>query len=1314
MRLPRFTAAQVAGVLVALLGAAIGARWLFELDSIARVLPGSERLGPINPLLFVAAGICLLGSALPARKPWIDRCTLVCSGLLVLLPLGFLFETVAGVPLGIDIGPKGSVPTPANPNPGRMSPNASLGFLFAGIAFWLWRRPLAGWWRTGYLALVACVAAIGLGGLAGHALGLEELYRVAGFNRMLPPTAVGLSMLGAGLWLLHDQSERWDAVQAREFERRIGRRSVAVVTLVALGCGVAGFAALRDTFEKSVSQNMSLTATTTATSLAHAIDVSLWFPRTVASRPTVTQTLDKLSTNQNDPVAREFLQKVADSFLTAELTGVEFYNAGGVLVGSAGAMVRGKAQVVHPMRNTGQTAFLAWHDGYLLVTENDVRSDGQRVGRSVTEQRLPLFDRLLGELRSLNETSDAAICGRDEAKAVCGPNRLRPTAFERPLFDAQGQPSLPIVRALLGERGVQYFKDTRGRSVISAFAPIKDFGLGLAVRNDVEMLYAPLRARLNALALALTGIIVLAICVQRSQVRPALLRLVQSEQSVKAIIEEQSELVSLATPDGVLTYVNPAYARHFGLTPGDMVGSNLFDHVDPADRDQVRLKIAAVIAGDQPSKNENRMLAKNGSVRWVSWTNRCQRDASGAALLHSVGRDVTERRTAQEALLRSQAILERTGHVAGVGGWELDLATGDLEWTAETRRIHGVGPQFKPTLDTALEFYSPENRAVVSAAVEQGIHDGRPWNLELPLVTATGRRIWVHAQGQAEFEHGRPVRLVGAFQDITERKQLEQRLAQSESFVRKVTDSLPVRIAYVDKETRYQFVNLAHSRRFALPRESIIGRTRRELTPSTSDDAIESAMAAVLAGREQRFEFEEIADGKSVCIESRLIPDIGDDGSVRGFYSTGVDITERSAADRALRELTTIFDNTTDYVVQADWRGQITYMNPAVRRSLGMTLDEPVAGRSFTEFNTSETNQLFAEVIVPATKAKGVWVGNTTVYAAGNQVVPVNHMVIAHRGTDGRVSRYSAIMRDISDEVRARQEQERQAATLRSVTEALPAIVAVVGADGRYRFVNSAFERWVGAQRGSIIGRSLPEVLGRIDAERCQPWVERVLSGETVNFEREYPNRSAARHLAVTYIPMWLDSASVDGFVGVAQDITQHKQEEGRLLQLSQRDALTGLLNRSGFEQYLRTQRSHGVDAGVQSLALLYIDLDHFKPVNDTHGHPVGDKVLQQFAQRLQNAVRPTDAVARLGGDEFAIALVGVRESAHAHAIADKVIAAAGMPFEVGALTLHVGASVGVAFGADTAIEWEELVARADAMLYQAKASGRGRQAGST
>ena len=130
---------------------------------------------------------------------------------------------------------------------------------------------------------------------------------------------------------------------------------------------------------------------------------------------------------------------------------------------------------------------------------------------------------------------------------------------------------------------------------------------------------------------------------------------------------------------------------------------------------------------------------------------------------------------------------------------------------------------------------------------------------------------------------------------------------------------------------------------------------------------------------------------------------------------------------------------------------------------------------------------------------------------------------------------------------------------------------------------------------------------------------------------------------------------------------------------------------------------------------MLYIDLDHFKPVNDQHGHGVGDQVLQRFAERMRKIVRPTDCVARLGGDEFAIVLLGVNDRKIARAVAEKVIAAANKPFAVGELQITIGVSVGVAFavsakpGASGASGWADLVARADANLYKAKAAGRGR-----
>jgi diguanylate cyclase (GGDEF)-like protein/PAS domain S-box-containing protein len=338
----------------------------------------------------------------------------------------------------------------------------------------------------------------------------------------------------------------------------------------------------------------------------------------------------------------------------------------------------------------------------------------------------------------------------------------------------------------------------------------------------------------------------------------------------------------------------------------------------------------------------------------------------------------------------------------------------------------------------------------------------------------------------------------------------------------------------------------------------------------------------------------------------------------------------------------------------------------------------------------------------------GVWLGETTVLREGGQPVTVDHMVIAHRDAQGRVSRYSAVMRDISAELQARQQLMLQTSTLHSIAETIPAVVAVVGSDGHYRFANRAFELWCGRPRGMVVGRSLQDVLGEDDYQRSLPWVQRALAGETVSFEKEYAGRAHNRHMAISFIPLRVDGGTVEGFVAMAQDITEHREEAQRLLMLSERDALTGVLNRAGFERYLQHKVQEG---GVAGLALLYIDLDRFKPINDLHGHPAGDEVLRQFARRLQAAVRPTDAVARLGGDEFAIVLSGLREKTHADTIADKVVEAAHTPFHCAGLALEIGASVGVALGADDGQGWQGLVARADALVYQAKAQGRGRRA---
>lgn len=550
------------------------------------------------------------------------------------------------------------------------------------------------------------------------------------------------------------------------------------------------------------------------------------------------------------------------------------------------------------------------------------------------------------------------------------------------------------------------------------------------------------------------------------------------------------------------------------------------------------------------------------------------------------------------------------------------------------------------------------------------------------------------------------------------RAEQERAVLQSERFMRLIADSLPIRIAYVDASLKYRFVNQAQCDRYGLTRLEILGHSRSELKNSANNPLIDARVKAVLRGEAQFFQFDESTAQGVRKIDSTLTPDVLANGEVAGFFTTGIDVTERVDAERALHELNAIIENTTDFVTQINHRGTVTYMNPAARRACGIALDAPLGVLNYQAFNTERTLRLHAEVIFPALENRGVWVGESTVYGENKREIPVSHMVIAHRNAQGRIERYSTVMRDITVENTAKLEVLRQMNTLRSVTEAISESVAVVGADLRYRFVNSAFERSMATPRENIIGHTMREVLGRDAFLHSLPQLARALAGETVSFESTFDGADGSVNLSISHAPLRVDQERVDSVVTVARDTTLQKREEMRLRELSQRDPLTGLLNRAGFDKYLGAALA---DGGGPSLALLYIDLDQFKPINDQHGHAVGDQVLQLFAERLRRTVRPSDGVARIGGDEFAIILSGIRDRAVAHAVAEKVLASVKTPFAIGELTLSISASIGVAFGVAFGVAldgafgvtnesgWPALVARADANLYKAKAAGRGR-----
>jgi diguanylate cyclase (GGDEF)-like protein len=178
------------------------------------------------------------------------------------------------------------------------------------------------------------------------------------------------------------------------------------------------------------------------------------------------------------------------------------------------------------------------------------------------------------------------------------------------------------------------------------------------------------------------------------------------------------------------------------------------------------------------------------------------------------------------------------------------------------------------------------------------------------------------------------------------------------------------------------------------------------------------------------------------------------------------------------------------------------------------------------------------------------------------------------------------------------------------------------------------------------------------------------------------------------------------GMVRTFMDITERKRAEARIAEMATHDELTGLANRSLFrervEQALNRAQRYG-----EPFALLMLDLDRFKPINDTLGHPVGDEVLKETALRLQFCVRETDTVARLGGDEFAILQAQATTADEVAILAQRILDAVATPLEVNGHRIEIGTTIGVAFAPRDAADHGQLVTKADQALYAGKKSGR-------
>jgi diguanylate cyclase (GGDEF)-like protein/PAS domain S-box-containing protein len=259
-------------------------------------------------------------------------------------------------------------------------------------------------------------------------------------------------------------------------------------------------------------------------------------------------------------------------------------------------------------------------------------------------------------------------------------------------------------------------------------------------------------------------------------------------------------------------------------------------------------------------------------------------------------------------------------------------------------------------------------------------------------------------------------------------------------------------------------------------------------------------------------------------------------------------------------------------------------------------------------------------------------------------------------------------------------------------------LLAALDRGGRFTDTNPAWESVLGWSRDDLIGRRAIDLLHPEDLERTLALndPDSDIVPEVVEFENRYRCKGGGYR--------WLqwNARLVDGtWYAVARDVTERRMLEQRAM----RDPLTGLPNRTaGFERATHAVRRLRRRAGI--VAVLFVDLDHFKVVNDGRGHAIGDRFLCAVARRLLETVREVDAVARFGGDEFVIVIGDAAQPSDVTSVAARVVEAVGRPIAIDGYEVRIGASVGVATTRDADVSPEDLLREADIAMYRAKSHG--------
>jgi len=610
-----------------------------------------------------------------------------------------------------------------------------------------------------------------------------------------------------------------------------------------------------------------------------------------------------------------------------------------------------------------------------------------------------------------------------------------------------------------------------------------------------------------------------------------------------------------------------------------------------------------------------------------------------------------------------------------------------------------------------------DDRQAVWNEVQSALAAKRRFRLTYRLQTAAQGERWVWEQGHGIFSPGGELLAIEGFvTDITDRIRAEQSWRETELKYRSIFEQAVQGIYRSTPDGKFLAVNPALARMlgYSSPADLIAHCTdiTRDFYAETGTRA---ALQKLLAenGRVQGFEAQVLRRDRQVIWTRENIYAVRNLSGALLYYEGSVeDITAHKRAEQALREseerYRLLFENANDVIYTTDLGGRFLSVNPAVEKVTGYTRAE-IYRMAFTQLlapewveqsrrmmerklRGEETPTFYETEIISRTGARVVLEVNTQLIY--EEDVPV--------GVQG-------IARDITTRKQAESALRESEERYRELFENAHDIIYTHDLAGNFTSLNKTGERITGYTREEATRLNIVEVIAPEHLARAREMMSRkeFIRAATV-YELEIIAKDGQRvPLEVSTRLVYTNGQPV-GVQGIARDIAERKNTEAKLLHNAFHDALTGLPNRQLFADHLQLAVERARRDQHFVFAVLFLDLDRFKNVNDSLGHTVGDGLLIALARRLQHCLRQADVVARLGGDEFAILLNDIGERAgEAVNLAERVQHELTQPFNLGGHEVFTTASIGIALSTTGYEKPEDVLRDADTVMYRAKAQGK-------